>query len=191
MQLSQSMKSEGRRHRPAHAVALGLGWFSIGLGLVQCLMPQMMARAVGLPGKEDLVRGFGYREIANGVGILMSEDPEPWIWGRVAGDAVDLGALSGGLHRHDPNRRSSALAMLAVAPVTVIDVACARALARERHRLERALPPIDFSDRSGFRRAPDQMRGAALADFEMPADYRTPEALRPWQGKVLPASESA
>lgn len=189
MQLSQSTKSGGGRDRPAHAVAVGLGWFSIGLGLVQCLMPQMMARAVGLPGKENLVRGFGIREIANGVGILMSEDPEPWIWGRVAGDALDLGALSGGLlHRHDPNQRSSAMAMLAVAQVTAIDVACARALARDRARLERAQSLIDYSNRSGFRSVPDRMRGAALADFEMPADYRTPEALRPWQHKVLPAS---
>ena len=80
--------SARRTSRPAAS-----GWFSIGLGLAECLMPRTMARAVGLEGKENLLRAFGMREIATGVGLLMSRDPEPWVWGRVAGDALDLGAL--------------------------------------------------------------------------------------------------
>ena len=188
MQLA-SMKSGQYRRRPARDVARGLGWFSIGLGLAECLMPQTMARAVGLQGREDLMRGFGLREIATGVGILMSRDPEPWIWGRVAGDALDLATLSAGLHQTNPRRRGSVVAMLAVAQVTAIDVACARALADGRQQ-ETAQALIDYSDRSGFHSAPEQMRGAALSDFEIPADYRTPEALRPWRDKVLPGSDS-
>lgn len=184
--LSPSMKSGRHGQLPAHTVARGLGWFSIGLGLAECLMPQTMTRAVGLTGKEDLLRGFGLREIATGIGILSSKDPQPWIWGRVAGDVLDLGALSAGLHRDNPHRLGTVAAMLAVAQVTAIDIACARALEAGRGQQARL---IDYSDRSGFRSAPDQMRGAALSDFEMPADYRTPEALRPWQDKVLPGGD--
>lgn len=68
-------------HRSPDALARGLGWFSIGLGLAEFLMPQTMARTVGLEGKESLVRAFGLRAIASGAGILMARDPEPWIWG--------------------------------------------------------------------------------------------------------------
>jgi hypothetical protein len=164
--------------RPAHKVALGLGWFSIGLGLAQSLMPQTMARAVGLQGKESLVRAFGFREILSGVGILMSRDPEPWIWSRVAGDALDLGALSMGMRRDNPQFTGSIVATLAVAQVTVVDYACASALARYRNEAER--PRIDYHGRSGFASSTEEMRGAALSDFEIPREYRIPEALRPW-----------
>jgi len=36
-----------------------------------------------------------------------------------------------------------------------------------------------YSMRTGFPRSAEEMRGAAR-DFEVPADMRTPEALRPW-----------
>jgi hypothetical protein len=169
----------------AHLVARGLGWFSIGLGLAECLMPQTMARIVGLGGKENVLRGFGVREIATGVGILMSRDPEPWIWGRVAGDMLDLGTLTAGLRPENPHRTGTLVAMLAVAQVTAADVACAAALRREREAREG--PFIDYSDRGGFSRPALQMRGAALSTFETPAGYRIPEALRPWDAGELPA----
>jgi len=172
-------QSGAQGRRPAHAVALGLGWFSIGLGLAESLMPQTMARAVGLQGKESLVRAFGIREILSGVGILMARDPEPWIWSRVAGDAMDLGALSGGLRRDNPHLTGSIVATLAVAQVTVVDYACASALACYRNEADR--PRIDYHGRSGFASSVEDMRGAALSDFEIPREYRIPEALRPWK----------
>jgi hypothetical protein len=166
-------------------MARGLGWFSIGLGLAECLMPQSMARAVGLPGKENVLRAIGVRAIATGVGILMSRDPEPWIWGRVGGDMLDLGTLSAGLRPDNSNRIGTVVAMLAVAQVTATDVACAGALRRERRAREG--PFIDYGDRGGFSRPALQMRGAALSTFETPEGYRIPEALRPWDAGDLPA----
>lgn len=175
----------GSSSSPAHRMARGLGWFSIGLGLAECLMPQTMARAVGLPGKENMLRAFGVREIATGVGILMSRDPEPWIWGRVGGNMLDLGTLSAGLRPENSNRTGTVIAMLAVAQVTAADIACAAALRRERQAGKG--PFIDYSDRGGFARPALQMRGAALSTFETPAGYRIPDALRPWDAGELPA----
>jgi hypothetical protein len=142
-------------------------------------MPQTMSRVVGLEGKENLVRAFGIREILTGVGILMSRDPEPWIWGRVAGDALDLGALSAGMRRDNPHLAGNLVATLAVAQVTALDYACASALAGYRNAA--SAPRIDYRGRSGFRQSPEAMRGAALADFETPRDFRIPEGLRPWR----------
>src|SRR5690606_32667302 len=137
----------------ALGTARGLGWFSIGLGLAECLMPRAVARAVGLDGRENLVRAYGLREIATGVGLLASRDPEPWLWGRVAGDALDLATLASARGDEGSDRRASAIGMLAVAQVAAIDIACATALARRREseqQAERIRAALRYEDRSGF-----------------------------------------
>lgn len=67
-------------------LATGLGWFSLGLGLAEILAPRTITRAVGLEGREGLVRGYDLREIG-GAGILATRGPEraPWMWGREVG----------------------------------------------------------------------------------------------------------
>jgi hypothetical protein len=165
-----------RRNTRPEALAQGLGWFSIGLGLVELLAPHALARNLGLRGNERLLATYGAREVVNGIGILASRDPEPWIWGRVAGDALDLGTLATGLDGYDERREGAGIALVAVLGVTVLDVLCARGL-RARRQARAALP--DYSRRSGLPRPPEAMRGAA-SDFAVPADMRTPEALRPW-----------
>ena len=67
----------------AHSMARGLGWFSIGLGLAEILAPRALTRGLGMEGHEQIVRAYGVREIATGIGILSSTHPVPWIWGRV------------------------------------------------------------------------------------------------------------
>ena len=47
-----------RRARTAHSVARGLGWFSIGLGVAELLLPRLMSRAVGMPGRERTLQAF-------------------------------------------------------------------------------------------------------------------------------------
>jgi hypothetical protein len=167
----------GRSDGSAHAVAQGLGWFSIGLGVVELVAPGNLARFLGMDGRDELIRAYGVREIVTGVGILSQDDPTPWMWGRVGGDALDLGTLATGLGRHNPQRGNVALAMAAVAGVTALDVYCARALGGSRTRL----PPMirDYSARRGMPRAPAAMRGAAR-DFQVPRDMRIPQAMRPY-----------
>jgi hypothetical protein len=151
-------------------LARGLGWFSIGLGLAELLAPGKLARLLGMRGEETLLRLYGAREIATGIGILASPQPRAWIWGRVAGDALDLATLAARLHETLPrHQRNLALAIGAVAGVTAADIVCARGLEAPRERV----PVRDYSDRSGFPRPPEEMRGAAR-DFEVPRDMRTP-----------------
>ena len=56
----------------ARTLARGLGWFSLGLGLIELLSARPLARHVGL-GEPDrpaggLVRAYGLREIVTGAG---------------------------------------------------------------------------------------------------------------------------
>src|SRR5690242_1747607 len=77
-------------------VARGLGWFSIGLGLAELLAPEGIARLVGSRNHKTLVRSYGIRELAAGIGILTRpSNPAPFVWSRVVGDLVDLASLGG------------------------------------------------------------------------------------------------
>jgi hypothetical protein len=174
---SPSLES-ARQSRSAHAVARGLGWFSIGLGLAELLAPRALARAVGMEGREDLIRAYGLREIASGVGILGSDHPAPWLWARAGGDALDLATLGTRVRHSDGHLEKLSAAMAAVAGVAAFDLACARALSQDETRRESYV--AEYGRRSGLPRPPDEMRGTALASFKTPADMRAPPALRPY-----------
>jgi hypothetical protein len=160
------------------ALAQGLGWFSIGLGVAELLAPEQLARFLGMEEHTRLIRAYGAREVATGIGILTQEDPTPWMWGRVGGDALDLGTLALGLNRDNPQRGNVGVAMAAVAGVTALDIVCAQRLSAERERSY--APSADYSDRRGLPRPPEAMRGAARAALG-PSDMQVPEALRPYQ----------
>src|ERR1700760_1310970 len=66
-------------------VAKGLGWFSIALGALELLATRELTTALGMRGNGSLVQLYGLREIATGIGILISKDPTPFVWGRVLG----------------------------------------------------------------------------------------------------------
>ncbi len=115
----------------AHALAQGLGWFSIALGAAELLAPHALARWLGAGDRAALIRAYGAREVANGIGIVARDDRlAPWLWGRVAGDALDLATLAAALHVANPRRANVGLALAAVAGVTALDVVCAVQLSR-------------------------------------------------------------
>jgi hypothetical protein len=178
-----------RTRRRGHAdtatdtLARGLGLFSIALGIAEIAAPRALARALGMKGQEGLIAGYGVREIATGIGILASKDPTPWIWGRVAGDALDLATLATALEGRNPNKENVGIAMAAVAGVTALDVYCAQTLSRETPH---PLPPMqDYSDRSGYPGGIERSHGAAK-DFQVPRDFRAPEAMRPYTQPQAP-----
>lgn len=78
--------------------AVGLGWFSIGLGLADLLAPRQVARLIGAdeedPTTRAVVMGVGVRELACGLGLLSQSRPAFWAWARVAGDVMDMALLS-------------------------------------------------------------------------------------------------
>ncbi|WP_245447391.1 cyclase dehydrase [Methylobacterium sp. 17Sr1-1] len=167
------------RSRSAHdALARGLGWFSIGLGLAEILAPRALCRALGLEGREALIQAYGAREVATGAAILMSHDPTPWIWGRVAGDALDLATLATGFEGDNPRAGTLALATAAVAGVTLADIVCVQGLTADKRPAPRG--SYEYHNRSGFPRGLAAAHGAAR-DFAVPRDFRIPGPLRPWR----------
>lgn len=109
------------------ALSTFLGVFSIGLGLAEVFAPRKVAARTGVP-YPALLRAYGLREIAAGIGILTSRRPGPWLQSRVAGDVMDLVTL--GVAYFDgqgSGRRRAAQAAAAVAAVTALDVVAAAA----------------------------------------------------------------
>lgn len=158
------------------SVARGLAWFSIALGVAELVAPRMMARAAGVNAGPGAVRFYGLRELACGVGILASRNPRPFLWARVGGDALDLGTLALSSNKWSArDRQRATVAAVNVACVTALDVYAAKSAAAAPR-----LPSVDYSDRTGFAKSAEEMRGAALADFETPRDMRAPDALAPY-----------
>ena len=94
------------------------------------------------------------------------------MWGRVAGDGLDIATLANGLNKDDANKGNIGVA--AVLGVAALDVFCERAGPGET-------ASAHYGDRSGFPQPAGEMRVAARS-FEIPADMRTPELLRPLTG---------
>jgi hypothetical protein len=134
-------------------LARGLGWFSIALGAAELVAPKAISRALGMEHRAGLVRAYGLREIANGIAILSSAKRKPWLWGRVAGDALDLATLAGG------NRRAR-MAMGGAAAIAALDIYVA-----SREPETPAMGSMrDYSDRSAFPDTPENMRGKAVRE---------------------------
>jgi hypothetical protein len=166
-----------RQKQTTEVLAAGLGWFSIGLGLYELLASRHLSRVLGMRGHERLIQGYGAREVANGIGILLARDKGPWLWGRVGGDALDLATLAGGFDESNRHRGNVGLALAAVAGVAALDVFCAQQLSAQS-AAERNAPRRDYSSRTGFPRGTEAARGAAGRDA-IPPDYREPPAMRP------------
>lgn len=113
-------------------VARGLGWFSLGLGVTEVVAGGRLGQSLGMERQGWLLRLFGVREIATGVAILASEQPRAAMWGRVAGDALDLAALGAGLTVDNPKKKNLVVAIVAVAGITALDYWCARRLGSGR-----------------------------------------------------------
>lgn len=128
------------------ALACGLGIFSIAIGVAELVAPRWIGGLAGARVSPNMMRAFGVREIATGVGLLIASKRGPWLWGRVAGDALDIASV----------RNPAAIA--ALAGVTALDVAAASAVTREENRPRQI---FDYSSRSGFSRPIDQVRGMA------------------------------
>jgi len=123
-------------------LGLGLGVFSVGLGLVELAAPGRLARWLGVESKsaKRLIGFFGARELLAGAMLLRVPAVSTNAWNRVIGDAMDLGAL--GLAFSRSSRKGAVASALGfVAGATLIDAIAARGLARETGRTFPALEP--------------------------------------------------
>ena len=121
-------------------IALGLGLLGVGLGLAELLAPRRTLRLIGARDRSRtraLTRGFGVRELASGLALLGSRRPTPWLWARVAGDAVDLATLAAEARRGQAKLGRVAGAIAAVAGVTALDIYAATRSGGENGRWPR------------------------------------------------------
>jgi hypothetical protein len=116
-------------------LGLGLGVFSIGLGLLEVAAPGRIARWLGVDERSSkkIVGLFGGRELLAGAMLLRGPAVSTNAWNRVVGDAMDLGALGLAFSRSD-RKGAVAGALGFVAGATIIDILAARGLARETGR---------------------------------------------------------
>ncbi len=138
-------------------LAKALGWFSIGLGLAELLLPRLLTRALGVEGQERLMRLYGARELGAGM-VTLSADKSVGLKARVAGDALDLATLAPLLGR---SRKGDnvALALAAVLGVTLLDIVGAAWVRRNQSRSGEAR---SYRDRSGYPAGLQDTRAGAL-----------------------------
>jgi hypothetical protein len=156
---------------PADNLAKALGWFSIALGVMELVAPGRVAQAVGLDGKQTLVRAYGAREVLAGMQTLSVDKPAG-LAGRVIGDLIDIATLMPALAASNPKRGHAVLALGAVAVVTALDCVAYASVAttHSRNRGETR----DYSDRTGFPRGAEASRGLAKASPpNVSAQHRT------------------
>ena len=137
-----------------------LGWFSLALGAAEVAAPKALARVLGTRPRPALTRtAYGLRELAVGAGILASQNPRPWVWARVAGDALDLLTLAA-IRGNRPARPATvALALGSVAAVTALDLRTA--LGRDGDAAEDATPD---DGRRGAPAGAQTVRGSVVVD---------------------------
>jgi hypothetical protein len=133
------------------ALGLGLGLLSVGLGPGELVAPRALARLVGVGSggrTRPVVRGLGARELLVGAGLLAGRRPGPWLWGRVAGDLVDLAVIALGARRARKRGRTWG-ALAAVAGVTALDAMAAVAASRSANDVQARGDPIGGDDPVG------------------------------------------
>jgi hypothetical protein len=116
-------------------LGLGLGVFSIGLGLVELAAPGRLANWLGIEGKtaKKVIALFGARELLAGGMLLRGPAVSTNVWNRVIGDGMDLAALGIAFSKSD--RRSSVAGALGfVAGAALLDFWVARGLDLETGR---------------------------------------------------------
>ena len=105
--------------QPVDHLARALGWFSIGLGVVELFAPRRVTETLGMEGHETMVRAFGVREIMAGI-MTLSVEKNAGLWTRVGGDGLDAAALLSGLAPDNPKKGNIALALLMVGGIAML-----------------------------------------------------------------------
>jgi uncharacterized membrane protein len=130
-----SVSRRRRNGQDGSALATALGVFSLALGTAQVLSPDGVSRLAGVRGSSPTVqavqRVFGARELVQGTGILASASPRGWVWSRVAGDVLDVGALLLAARTAGHDRTRTGIALAALGGVGVADLVAALQLSRD------------------------------------------------------------
>jgi len=124
----------------AGGLANGLGWFSIGLGVAEIVAARELTKLIGVkpsPRNQAVMQAMGVREVVKGVGILSKDRPTDWLWGRVAGDMLDVALLGRALSSQSERPGRTTTAIGAVLGVAALDILAAQTLSSGK-RMTRA-----------------------------------------------------
>jgi hypothetical protein len=135
MELDQGGSRNANGSVGAKKAGLGLGYFSIALGLIEVAAPGRIARALGVENEtaKKTIFAFGLRELAAGAMLLRAPAVSTNVWNRVIGDALDAGAL--GIAATRSQRKAAVFGALGfVAGAAAADILTARALDRDTGR---------------------------------------------------------
>ena len=119
-----------RSNPTTEALARGLGWFSIALGLAEVAAPRALARALGMQGYEPLIAAYGFARSGKGSAFGVGR-PNPVGLGSSSGRRARPCNSRTGLEGDNPKRENVLLAVAAVAGATALDVDCAQALSAD------------------------------------------------------------
>jgi uncharacterized membrane protein len=116
-----------------------LGWFSAGLGVPQVSAPGGFAKAIGVRDgrwQRATTVFVGMRELAAALGLLWQGNPA-WLWGRVAGDLMDLSMLGRALKNRDGEGTIRIIAATAaVVGITGVDMYAAVTRMRRKSMID-------------------------------------------------------
>lgn len=115
-------------------LGLGLGLFSIALGLAELFAAKRVTKALDAEGSEGIVKAFGARELLAGAALVAAPAVSTGVWARVAGDALDLLGTGAALRRNPRNGWGwGALGIVLAA--TALDLFVARGLDKTTGRM--------------------------------------------------------
>jgi hypothetical protein len=183
---------------PVARIADGMGWFSLGLGTPQLLAPSLVNHLAGIrdDGRSRAAqRLVGVRELAAAAGILGMRRRRPWLWARVAGDAMDLTLLGEAWARKRASGARLLAATASVAGVTILDLLAATELddhdeqARSRSSIKTVAVTLDVSPEettaAWSRIAPDPDTSRAASFRPAPGGSGTEVSVRVDTGSPL------
>jgi len=144
MHRKQLSHPQARRRGPSKLLSgmkPALALMSLGLGVLMITKPRRVTELVGVRARhKNIVRLMGMREIGHALSILAAPRTEIGVWSRVAGDGLDLAAMSVALRDPCTDRSRSTVALGALAGIAAADLVCARQLQRwSRSASERSI----------------------------------------------------
>ena len=148
-----------RAPSPEAEITRFLGWFSLGLGLPQTVVPGRVNRLIGV--RDDSSsrvwqRIVGMRELAAAAGIFSKPRPASWLWARVAGDIKDLALLGAAWRRKEHHAGRLAAATASVAGLTAVDAFTAARMSRLPGNVTKD-PSVRVKASTTVRRSPEEL----------------------------------
>lgn len=102
-------------------LARGMGWLSLGVGLVLVAAPHTVGRTFGVDNRPALLRALGVRDLFIGAGMLQTGNTLAWMRARTLADASDTALMTAGTLSGEFARKRALAGLLAAFGVCLFD----------------------------------------------------------------------